>query len=224
MKQERLDRLDQLSVFLRENERYAANGKNFSVDHLYATAAKSRFEYENLLGIYLTHPAYTWMAVWMAVTNRQILRKRQLEYYRPNHRLGDMIGKLGLFLHGQTKVPCDALVSTAYIYLFDLDAVGPMLVTDLRLLPSKEKMQALQRLGFSWQLFYRRNRVIRALAPVDTERGYVLIDEWQLAVVNVPYLMPAIELVLTEPLIRELRERVLCIPHEPGEDYICPSR
>lgn len=100
-----------------EGIEYWANGKNFKVDHLHDTKASSRWELENIFGIYLTKPEYAWMALWMAVTSRKNLKKRHLRYFVPKTSQGDFIGKIEIFSEGDNVA--DFFCEKAYLYLFD---------------------------------------------------------------------------------------------------------
>ena len=74
---------------LLKNNCYWANGKSFPVNHLHATGAQSRWEYENVYGIYLTQPHFAWMAMWMGSTNRETVQKRNLTYIIPKTENND---------------------------------------------------------------------------------------------------------------------------------------
>ncbi|MBI2637652.1 MAG: hypothetical protein HYW88_02010, partial [Candidatus Sungbacteria bacterium] len=80
MEKRTLDSVVALNELLHHNN-YFANGKNFPVTHLYETSANSRWPYENIWGIYLTKPHYAWMALWMSITSRTRLKKRQVKYF-----------------------------------------------------------------------------------------------------------------------------------------------
>ncbi|MFA5186175.1 MAG: hypothetical protein WC551_06825 [Patescibacteria group bacterium] len=211
--------LDGLNGLLRGNLLYA-NGKNFRVDHLHATAAESRFEYENLFGIYLTEPAHAWMAVWMAAANREVLKKRQLEYYRPAADSKDRIGRLGVHLPDTDHLPGNVLVERAYVYFFDLAAMDELYFTEVNWCEGKQRMTILQGYGFDPKSLELRGRNVTAWVP-DHERPMAIkLDAWQVAVVNVPRLVPTVEAELQPSLMSELRERIFLLDHEPGENYL----
>lgn len=213
--------LDGLNCLLRGNLLYA-NGKNFRVDHLHATAAESRFAYENLLGIYLTDPKHAWMAVWMAVANREVLKKRQLEYCRPAADSKDRIGRLSIHLPGADHLPENVLVEKAYVNFFDLTAMDGLYFTEVNWCAGRQRLTILQGLDFDPKPLELRGRTVTAWAP-DHERPMAIkLDAWQVVVVNVPRLIPTVEAELQPSLISELRERTFLINHEPGEDYLRP--
>lgn len=213
--------LKELDCLLRWNLLYA-NGKNFRVDHLHPTAAESRFEHENLLGIYLTVPEFAWMAVWMAVANRAFCKKRQLNYFRPKAQIGDYVGNLGIYMNGAGELPEEALVETGYVYLFDLKSTD---LIDERVdwCEGKQKLTILQGQGFESREVVLHDRRVTAWVPEHKKRMLLKLDCWQAAVVNVPRLEPTVEVELLPPLIAELRKRISLIPHEPTQDYISPS-
>lgn len=54
--------IEDLSKILERNNLYA-NGKNIPIEFLYETVARSRWDRENIWGIYLTQPSYAWMGL-----------------------------------------------------------------------------------------------------------------------------------------------------------------
>jgi hypothetical protein len=212
--------LKDLNSLLRWNRLYA-NGKNVCLDHLYATAAQSRFAVENLLGIYLANPEHTWMAVWMAVANRAALNKRQLEYYAPDAANGDYLGHLGIHLSDGGGAD-DALVNEAYVHLFRLDDLPELRLDNW---PSKQhQLAVLEAAGFTLRDVELRGRMRRAMVPNASETPLLVrVDAWQVAVVHVPSLVPNVTVHLLPSVVRELRERITLIPQPPSEDYIRPS-
>ncbi len=208
----------ELQKFLEGNRAYA-NGKNDRVIHLYATAAQSRFEIENIYGIYLARPEYTWMAVWMAVTNRTKLRKRHLRYRAP--RDVDRIGQLIIGGLDETPAPRDLLSDRAFLYLFD-PAILPACIVDITKKPTeKERLTLLLSRGYAWQDVERHGRMRRALVPPTSETPTLLaLDAWQVAIVQLPQLIPSIEVVLSGKVIHELSSRITFQKEMPGSDYL----
>lgn len=207
--------LEQLSQQLQEGEGWA-NGKNFPVDHLHATVAESRWPYENIHGIYVTNAAHTWMALWMAVCNREALRKRHLRYLAP--QASDVVGKLEIF--SSTDVAA-CLVPRGYLYLFgSKQYLERGEVVDISEVPKAEKVAALTDHGFRWRKIMRHNQLQRAL--VDTTPGprTVLVDDWQVALTNVPQIIPDHEIVIEPLVVQALLGRVALSASEIGEDYI----
>jgi hypothetical protein len=206
-----------LQRLLSLNRAYA-NGKNVRVTHLYATAAQSRFPAENIFGIYLTRPAYVWMAVWMAVTDRLRLQKRRLQYVTPKG--DDHIGTLLIGGITQNTHPREWLRTEAYLYLF-----GPVRLPQETLEFSDQEepvlFAALARRGYRWQNIERKGSVRRALVPPPGDPQMIIgIDRWQVAVVNVPTLVPTIEIILTESVIDALAKRVIPQRDIVGKEYL----
>ncbi|TAL49830.1 hypothetical protein EPN81_04515 [Patescibacteria group bacterium] len=157
MKRKVISREQDLQDLLARNQAYA-NGKNSPVAHLYATVATSRFDIENIFGIYLTRPAYAWMALWMAVTNREVLRKRHLTYYAP--RDGDSIGSIAV---GGTDVSLgDLLCDQAFLYLFEPDVL-PKTETDF--FPDTHDEQVQEELITRDTTGIKSNVAVRLVAP-----------------------------------------------------------
>lgn len=208
----------ELHDLLRKNTAYA-NGKNNPVTHLYATAAQSRFVYENVYGIYLARPRFVWMAVWIAVTNRECMRKRHLRYRSPCHP--DSIGSLVIGGVGEKCGARDLLCDKAYLYFFDRASL-PLSEVDLSQEPNEEQLLAkLAGQGYVWQMIERRGQTRRAFVPPKAEvPALVILDSWQVVAVNVPTLVPTCEAILTDSLIRELANRVSFQADLPDRAYL----
>ncbi|HLD21204.1 MAG TPA: hypothetical protein VJB64_03865 [Patescibacteria group bacterium] len=205
-----------LQNLLARNHAYA-NGKNTPVAHLYATAATSRFDIENIFGIYLTRPTYAWMALWMAVTNRAVLRKRHLTYYTPQE--GDSIGSIGV---GGTDLSLEQLLcDQAFLYLFEPDAL-PKTETDFFPDTSAEEAQKeLLARGYSWNQIERRDQTRRTLMPPqDQQPSTIGLDAWQVVCVGVPQLVPSMSVVLRGNLIDSLRGRIKVQSSLPDRGYL----
>ncbi|PJA45055.1 hypothetical protein CO174_05215 [Candidatus Uhrbacteria bacterium CG_4_9_14_3_um_filter_50_9] len=207
-----------LQVLLAKNT-FFANGKNSPIDHLYATAATSRFEVENLFGIYLTKPDFAWMAIWMAVTDRTKLRKRQLSYHVPKEE--DWIGALEIGGLDSVNEIRPLLGTSAHVYLFNPSEL-PTPATDLTSFVSEQAAIAhLVQHGYTWKQIRRRGEERRALMPPeDGSRSLINIDAWQVALVGQERLVPTIDLVLTKSLIDELSSRVQIKKTVPGRNYL----
>lgn len=94
MRKESVGTVQELGDILSRNTSFA-NGKNRPLDHLHATGACSRFVHENIYGIYFTNEDHAWMALWIAVTDRTKVRKRNITYVRPNEN--DAIGGVAVY-------------------------------------------------------------------------------------------------------------------------------
>lgn len=214
-----LDSVESCNKFLKTN-RYLTNGKNFRVNHLYATAANSRWCYENLWGIYLAKPQFAWMALWIAITSRSQLKKRQVRYFSPKIIRQDFIGRISIF-NPQNIGLIDILCKKAYIYLFDPDEFDNFFRLDIsNIRASDEKERVLIRNGFQQKVIKRRGRNYNTWMHSLKTPLIVDIDGWQIAVVNVEKIMPRIEVTITKRLIQELAIRIRWLKKEVGENYI----
>ncbi len=207
--------LAELNDILSEG-RYYANGKNIPVDHLYATAANSRWKYENIWGIYLTNEYYSWMALWMAVTSRDKIRKRQIRYIAPKKEGGDFIGTIEIY-NPDDITHQDIFCDNAYLYLFSKDRFLNMAKIDLRNSPNGADLfsQRFQSKEVAKSGELRECYVSRSTEPIMT-----LIDNWQVACINIDQLVPDKELILTKELIDTLSRQVSHTDKEIGQDYI----
>lgn len=207
---------DDLNALLAKR-RYCANGKNLPVGHLYETVAASRWPHENLLGIYLTNPDHAWMAVWMAITRRDRLRKRQLRYLRPAVDAGDSLGRIEIYDPARAVVS-DVFCDRAFLYLFDQDRFAGASVVDIS--GENDKVAALERRGFRRQIVERRGWAREGYVPDSAARQVVIVDAWQIAVVNAETMAPDVQVTLAGDLIRQLSPRVTFCSDEIGEAYL----
>lgn len=212
----KLSRPEDLNALLAER-RWYANGKNFPVDQLHETIAVSRWPRENLLGIYLTNPEHAWMAVWMAVTRRDCLRKRQLRYRRPATGNNDCLGRLEIYSPETVKIPA-LLAERAHLHLFDSTRFRDLPILDIS--GADGGTAALELLGFrrhevSRRGWKRNGYVLESGAP-----ALVVIDAWQVAVVNQNALVPDVRVALEPELISRLTDRITFSPTEIGADYL----
>ena len=207
---------DELNALLAER-RYCANGKNLPAEHLYETVAASRWPCENLLGVYLTNPDHAWMAVWMAVTKRDRLRKRQLRYLRPAVAAGEHIGRIEIY-NPDHAAKAELFCERAFLYLFDPGRFADASVVDVS--GERDKVAALERRGFRFQAVERRGWARNGYAPDSSLKQVVIVDAWQMAVVNYGSLVPDVRVTLAEDLISRLAERVTFCPDEIGEAYL----
>jgi len=200
----------ELNKFLEEKKFYA-NGKNNRVDHLHETTAGSRWPLENIRGIYLAKPDFAWMAVWMAVVSRKRFRKRQICYFPPAAG-GKPLGGIGIYDPVRVGLS-GSLCGEAYLYFFDLEPLSGVRTID----PRKDKnifdkeFRIIPSDGTGAGFFYK---------PVFAERSIVIVDEWQVALVNFGKIVPVLEMVLSEEFISELGKWVRSVPDEIGKDYI----
>lgn len=198
-------------------ERKWANGKNFPVDHLHATIAGSRWDYENIFGIYLTNESHAWMALWMAVSNRNTLRKRQLSYRRPTQG-NDSLGSVEIYSKTPaTELTCD----TGYVYLFDPAIYrADRQIVNISEVPKSRKAAALVENGFEWQTIERRGKGMPALVDLSNDPRVVIVDDWQVALTNTANVIPDEELIIERPAIEQLAGRIALTQIEIGEDYL----
>ncbi|MFO0719019.1 MAG: HAD family phosphatase [Candidatus Paceibacterota bacterium] len=204
--------LEDLNKILCGNRLYA-NGKNKKVDHFYETVANSKWSLENLWGIYLAKPEYVWMALWMAVTSREKLKKRQIRYILPKE--GDCIGSVEIY--NPDKLNLDDIFSKeAYLYLFELDKYQDVEIVDLYKDPN------LIDDFFSVEKVEKRGVVQDCFVPKFKNKAVIVFDSWQVALTNFEKIIPDKEIVLTDNLIKELSNRVTFVDTEIGKNYIKP--
>ncbi len=219
MRQSVLSSMEECNAFLRQNC-FLVNGKNHPVTHLYATSEQSRWGYENLWGVYFTKSNYAWMALWMAVMSRAVLRKRQILYYTPDHAAGDSIGRIAVSTPSQALAE-SALGEQAYLYCFDPRRFLGMPMYRVSHEPKDAKVAALGRLGFQQRTVHARGKVYDALIG-GTGPALVDIDAWQVALVGREEVYPDVEVTIQPLLIQALRQRVQWRSDEVGEEYIVP--
>lgn len=192
------------------------NGKNFPVDHLHATVAQSRWAYENIHGIYVANETHDWMAVWMAVSKRETLRKRQLRYIAPT--AAHILGGLEVFTSIDIS---NCLNNRGYLYSFQPDDyLETGQAVDISEVPKPEKTGALLQSGFEWSEIERRGEQRKALVDTTGEPRIVRVDEWQIALTNRNRILPETEIIIEESAIRQLLGYVALSSAEVGEDYI----
>jgi hypothetical protein len=219
MERIRLDSVKECNALLANNT-FAANGKNFPVDHLYATSANSRWPYENLWGIYLAKSDFAWMALWMAVTLRAKMKKRQIAYFCPDKSKRDYIGSIKVF-NPERLSAGDILCKTAYLYLFNPGRFRDFLqisVADQK--NGNAKMEILAIHDFAWQDIMKRGKNYHTCLDAFGRKSLIDLDEWQMALVGVETIVPDIEIVIGESLIEELAVRVGWSDEEVGNDYL----
>lgn len=188
---------------------YYANGKNFRIDYLYPTCANSRWNYENIYGIYLAKPQYTWMAFWMAITSRQKIRKRQIKYVHPKEN--DSIGSITINNPDDILLE-EILCNEAYLYLFDINKDMGVLNLDQNDLILKTK--------FQWSKITMGENIKAGYKPLFKEPTLVDVDCWQIALTNYDKCIPIKEIILNKQLIEELKDRITFVKEEVGENYI----
>jgi hypothetical protein len=202
--------IDDLETLLSKNCLYA-NGKNMQIDHLHATGAVSRFDRENMYGIYVARPEYAWMAVWMGVVDRKKSKKRDITYCRP--RSPDVIGSIRLY--AEHDISRDHLCEESFVYLLDVRAYPAM---DIR---SEDNHPRITDAGFQNRLWRHHGTEQENYVHVSDLPMIVHVDFWQSVLVNVPRIIPTQELHLGKGLIDELfRTRVTAAPGISGEEYV----
>lgn len=217
-----LDCIESCNQLLKANT-FFANGKNFRVGHLYNSCAASRLPHENLFGVYLAKPQFAWMALWLAVTSRAHLRKRQVNYFRPHYDCGDWVGRAGIF--NPRKLPVAAvLCQQAYLYLFDPSNFRHFPRLDLSgIISAKDKEASLAHNGFRKDTMVRDDESYATFIPLFTEGMIVDIDEWQVALISAPQVIPDAEFVISTNTIRQLSERVIWQETDWCGHYIRPT-
>lgn len=216
-KQIEIKTLNELNSFL-EKTYFWANGKNIKIDHLHTTCAESPRKYENLCAIYLTKPNYAWMGVWMAVTSRNKLRKRNLRYIKPDSLQEDHIGSLEIFSEKEDLEDC--FCEQAFLYFFDPEKYKEIRVIDCSNVPLIDKIAYLKSKGFEDASFERKGELYPTYKFPSNEKVIVLVDEWQVALVNIERIVPDIEVYLGRGIIRELQGRVIKASSAVDDNYI----
>lgn len=194
------------------------NGKNLRVDHLHTTCAESPRDYENVAGIYLTRPEYSWMAAWMAVTSRANLQKRNLRYCPPAAGSGDNLGRIQIYSLEEDIE--QFFCPKAYLYLFDPLRLKTDNLIDCSGLSALYKTDFLQGNEFVPGIFKRRGKMLPTLRLTTGEKATVIIDEWQLVLVNFDRIVPDVELIIGSEAIVEMKQRVERIDKPVGEAYL----
>lgn len=213
-----LNSLESCNDFLRDNIMFS-NGKNFRLKFLYATSAKSRWDYENLWGIYLAKPGFSWMALWIAVTSRTAIKKRQIKYLAPKIGEGDHVGSVAIY--NPENIGLDKIfLDEAYLYLFDPDNFLAFPRLDILSINKAEKGSEILQNGFQRVTIDRRGKKYSTIARQQESPLFVDIDEWQVAVVGVPEMVPSTEVIITGELIKEMASRIIWSAEEIGEEYI----
>ncbi|OGZ65760.1 MAG: hypothetical protein A2822_04435 [Candidatus Staskawiczbacteria bacterium RIFCSPHIGHO2_01_FULL_41_41] len=212
-----INSIEGLNGFLKNN-RYWANGKSFPVDHLHATGAQSRWEYENVYGIYLTQPHFAWMAMWMGSTDRERVQKRNLTYVRPEN--GDWIGAIRIYsLDSGVKELYSK--NGCFLYLFDPENYKEAQTIDLQKLSAQEKISYLLNNNFSRKEITRKGKSQSNIVSESLERTIIEIDSWQMTLVNVDVIRPDIEVHVESEVLKNLYgQRVLPANEISTENYI----
>ncbi|MBI5732883.1 hypothetical protein HY967_02920 [Candidatus Jorgensenbacteria bacterium] len=218
MKTQYIDSLESLNEVLKRNLCFA-NGKNFKIEHLYATSANSRWPHENLWGIYLAKPWYTWMAVWMAITSRSLLKKRQIQYVSPKIAEGDHIGHITLYNPENLSIK-EMLCNEAYLYLFEIDWENIEILNISHAITAEIKQRVLLKNGFEEKTIFKRKKEYHALVALTKEKLVVNVDEWQIALINIETIVPTTEVILGKEVIEALASRITWSKEEIGENYI----
>jgi len=210
---------EDLNEFLKKNS-YWANGKSFPLDHLHATGAQSRWEYENAYGIYVTKPHFAWMAMWMGSTNREMVQKRNLTYIKPKTESGDWIGAVKMYLPGLDLTNIYSK-SGCFLYLFNPENYQEVQTINLQTLSAQEKVSYLLNNNFSRKEITRKGRVQSNLVCESLEKKIIEIDSWQIALVNISLIKPEIEVHINNEVLKDLyHQKVFPANEISTEDYI----
>ncbi len=207
----------QLNSLLKENN-FWTNGKNFRATCLHTTCAESTREYENLWGIYVTKPDYAWMAVWMAITSRKNLKKRHLRYIRPNTNKGDYIGNLEIY--SKKESISNYLCEEAFIYLFNPIKYQGIKKIDCSKISSKKFISYIKNVGFENGFFDKEGKIYNTYKFSSPQKIIMILDEWQIALINFKRITPDIEVHLGKNVIIELSKRIKRIKDKVGDNYI----
>ncbi len=211
--------VSELNELLRNNL-YWANGKNIKLDHLHATGAKSRWEYENIWGIYLTNPESAWMGLWMSVTDRTKIPKRNISYVCPQNDLDDFIGQVRIFIPEGDDIRTAFCESESYLYLVDPHHYDHYPTIDLMEIPLERKVDSLVEQGF-YQKEVERKGEKQTNLFYSGGSTIVKVDSWQIALVNIPRMIPDIEVSISSEIIWELYlTRVSRASGESLEEYV----
>ncbi|MBI2637479.1 MAG: hypothetical protein HYW88_01135 [Candidatus Sungbacteria bacterium] len=112
----------------------------------------------------------------------------------------------------------------AYLYLFDPEPIQGLSQINLsEIKDGNGKIIALVKSGFAQMNIKRRGKLYNAFAVESSDKKVVDIDEWQIALVNIPELVPSIEVTITKRLIEELGNKIEWLEEEVGEHYIIHS-
>lgn len=208
MKEQTVQTEIELNDFLKDNH-FWANGKSFRVDHLHATGAQSRWDYENIYGIYLTNPEHAWMAVYMALIDRNKFRKRAITYFRPQEESQDYLGRIAIFQESDDQITSDQVVSPegAFIYLEDPLKHDELDCIDVSEVAKDAKLTELVKQGFGLKTFRRRGILQQNYFLSNNRQALVNIDEWQVALTGVENIFPSVELHIPPSLALELADR-----------------
>jgi len=228
MEKNTLATVHDLNCALRDNS-YWARGTNYPVEHLPATGATSRWEHENIYGIYMTVPNQSWMALWMGATKRRQVRKRHLWYVRPDTKANDYIGKIRIY--EPNEIPDENIFCKehgAYLYLVNPERFKDCEKLDLKGTDNSEKIKRLSSHGFLAKKVWCTDSVLKTnyYHKNHGKPGSCVVeaDDWQIALVNVPRVMPDVELFITPDVVNELaKTRTSRSAEEPGEKYILNS-
>jgi hypothetical protein len=207
--------ISELNSILKKNTLWA-NGKNIKIDHLHRTIALSRWKYENIYGIYVTKPDYAWMAVWMAITDRNKLKKRQLCYHYPSLKDNDYIGSIEIQSEKDVR---DLVRHEAYVYLFSPYAHKDVRSINCSPIKQAEKIGHLKAHGFLEQSIIHKD-ISKTTYVRDNEPAVIYVDDWQIALTGIEHIIPTTELIIPEKVIEELAKRIVITSREIGEEYI----
>lgn len=214
-----VDSIKECNALLKDNS-FWANGKNFHVEHLYPTAASSRWPSENLWGIYLAKPRFAWMALWMAITDRKKIKKRQIKYFPPKIFGDDCAGKIAVFNPENIGLN-DILCRNARLYLFNPAPFNELPKIYLSKTDDEDtKMDTLTGCGFVYRMVVCRGKIYQAYIKEGKEKMIVDVDRWQIALLNAGDLMPDKEVILGENLIKELGKRIRWLKAPVDRNYL----
>lgn len=202
-------RIQDLDSLLPRNRCYVA-GCNFHKEDLRASFVAARPTHENLYGIYLSKPEGAWSAIWRAVLVPEALGERRIEYFPPDAKQGDLVGRIGIRSPIEEKI---SLASPAYLYFYDFDPKGVdgLTMVDLSQWCPNGKHKSLEGLGF-----VRRERDGRIVLTVDYDHPMLVkVDEWQYVAVNLD-LRPTVLAELTTSFVEELSRRVINLTQGPA--------
>lgn len=206
MKKYTIQTIIELNDFLKKNKLWA-NGKNFSLDQIYATGSNSRWAYENIFGIYFAKPDYAWMALWMAIIDHDKIKKRNITYIHPEILSKDYIGKAMIYIPElNVEIKYAFCANGAYLYLIDPAKFETYRKIDITNIRCHDKIDFLLKNGFSQKEIEKKGKLQINYFPDSIEKRIIEIDSWQLALVNIDQIIPDIELFIKQEAINELSD------------------
>ncbi|MFA4954802.1 MAG: hypothetical protein WC641_05820 [Patescibacteria group bacterium] len=231
-------RLQDLNGLLKWNRLYAS-GSHVGRVFLHAyVAAESQTPQDSLYGIYFALPECAWLAVWLAVMNREFARKSRLKFRYSKNGRDDCIGNLEIFtsdfsviarssndeaISGLKELPPEAINGSVHLDLVDLESFPDLTLEDISWCDGNRQVTILRGLGFEPGTVEQHSERVFAWVT-DREIPLLLkLDARRVVLVNVEQITPTVQVELLPSLIAELRKRMTLKGHEPPQDCIASS-